>query len=170
MKKIGLIALILTLLFLVQVSVYAEKDKEVPVSREVEEMADSRSGQSSSVVGEDIEIGEGEVKIVSVDEPISEEPAEPVVGEGIEVGEGEAKIVSVDEPISEDRTAPVVGEGIEIGEGEAKIVSVGEGEVPSAAGGNTAGKNNNNTIYIVIGSVLVLGAAFGIGYKKLAHR
>ena len=83
------------------------------------------------VVGDDIEVEEGEFKIVSVDEEAD------VVGDDIEIGEDEAKIVSVDEE------ADVVGDDIEIGEDEAKIVSVGEDEEennkwPVAAGVSAA--------------------------------
>ena len=67
------------------------------------------------VVGDDIDIADDEMKIVSIDDD-----SDRVVGDDLELGEDEAGIVSVDDE-AEDR---VVGDDLELGEDEAGIVSV----------------------------------------------
>ena len=117
MKKVLLFVLMLCLL---SVPAFAQTGERTEIPAD-----DGR------VVGDDIDIGEGEFKIISIDldEPVDDtqrkapdEPADDgrVVGDDIEIGEGEAKIISID---LEGGDA-VVGDGIEIGEDEAKIVSV----------------------------------------------
>ena len=84
-------------------------------------MAFAGETDNGRVVGDDIEIGEDEVKIVSL-----EGETGSVVGDDIEVGEGEFKIISInDEDLESDA---VVGDDIEIGEGEFKIISIDEGQ------------------------------------------
>ncbi len=79
-------------------------------------LAGDPNQEDTKVVGDDIVIGEDEMKIVSL---IEDEG--PVVGEDIEIDEDMAKIISIDED-----AIPVVGDDIEIGEGEAKIISIDE--------------------------------------------
>jgi len=69
--------------------------------------------EDSKVVGEDITIGEDEMKIVSVEDEAEYDESIAYVGLPVDT--------------QADDGVPVVGEDIVIGEGEAKIVSVDEG-------------------------------------------
>jgi hypothetical protein len=147
MKKITSLILVFTL-FCAKVPVLAT---------EIGEAADPVIAQqeTSSVVGEDIEIGDGEFKIVS----IPSEETSPVVGEDIEIGEDEVKIVSI---IEEDDK--VVGEDIEIGDGEFKIVSLPSETQNTGIAGS---KLNSSQIAIISAlSALALIALGIIGWKK----
>lgn len=147
----------------------------------------SVAAESERVVGDDIEIGEDEVKIVSIsdddgDMPVSDEVVfddpdrDAVVGEDIEIGEGEFKIISLpaedgDAPVSNDdanahdrlEQDAVVGDDIEIGEGEFKIISVDAEESADA-------KNPFNwplAAGIAGGVILIAGAVFFLIKKVL---
>ncbi len=106
---------------------------------------------SMPVVGDDIEIGDDEVKIISIQDP---EP-ERVVGDDIEIGDGEFKIISIQDPEA-DR---VVGDDIDITDDEAKIISIGEDEEKD---------NNPLTVAAGVSFGLVAAAALVILLKKKA--
>jgi hypothetical protein len=89
------------------------EDLDMPVSNSdsVDELTDEELADlaaQSGVVGENIEIGDGEMKIVS---------APAVVGEDIEIGEDMAKIVSVEEeaPFNWPLAAGIAGGVIVLG-------------------------------------------------------
>ncbi len=105
--------------------------------------------EDSKVVGDDIEIGEGEMKIVSIDEEVG-----PVVGDDIDIEDGMAKIISIDED-----AIPVVGEDIEVGEGEFKIISIDEEPA-----------SNLPILPLGIGAGALLLLAGGLIYRKKTLR
>jgi hypothetical protein len=111
--------------------------------------------ETTKVVGEDIEIGEDEMKIVSVtdEDKTAVEETDKVVGDDIEIGEDEVKIVSVN-----DDASKVVGDDIKIGDGEFKIISMPMDE--SKAGGFNA------AYAIIAAGALVIVAGGLIVFRK----
>lgn len=96
------------------------------------------------VVGDDIEIGEGEFKIISIDEN------DAVVGDDIDIEDGEFKIISIMDP------APVVGDDIDIGDDMAKIISIVEENE----------KDNKPLVAGISAGVIVLAGAILLLTKK----
>ena len=119
------------------------------------------------VVGDDIEIGEGEFKIISIDENdavvgddidiedgefkiISIDENDAVVGDDIDIEDGEFKIISIMDP------APVVGDDIDIGDDMAKIISIVEENE----------KDNKPLVAGISAGVIVLAGAILLLTKK----
>ena len=73
--------------------VFAQDEVKAPENRD----------QFEKVVGDDIEIGEGEFKIISIMDP------EPVVGDDIKIEDDMAKIISIDDENEKDNKPLVAG-------------------------------------------------------------
>lgn len=131
----------------------AEEDKADAAGEGVSGYAGE--GSDISVVGEDIEIGEDEVKIVSFDE--NSTPVEsPIVGEGIEIGDDEAKIVSI-------------GEEIEDSSANEEVMPISTKTGTNAENASQSKNDASNLVYYVAGGILIAGIALWVFKKRYAH-
>jgi LPXTG-motif cell wall-anchored protein len=150
MKKILCFVLMFTFLMFNTAVLATEDNKSKTVDNT------TTQEETTKVVGEDIEIGEGEMKIVSVTEEdkTAVEETDKVVGDDIEIGEGEVKIVSVN-----DSDSKVVGDDIKIGDGEFKIISMPMDE-------SKTGSFNMVYAFVAAGAVIVLAGGFIVFRKR----